>query len=203
MQKIEDIVFKSGCVRIMACIPSPRRHLQRWIERRQYVRVGSTVYPAAGVGHVLKSTSEDNPASMVELVRYMKTKPSSATADTKGPKILSLVKDSEINATTGAGAGRGESGSTVGETTVQGFVPREALTRGGGGLMVSDEMFADHGRDYDVDSASGGKESVGAGYSSAPPPPVGASDRHHLPPMWRANPPIPEAAGEDLPEEAS
>lgn len=187
LQKIEDIVFKSGCVRIMSCIPSTRKLMQKWVERRNYVRVGSTLYPAAGVGHVLKTVSDNSP-SKVELVRFMKTKPSTSVADTKNAKIYTLNQTSETS-TAGASSSANEHAPM---TSTQGSVPVSALKRGGGGLVVSDEQFADHGCDYDVDSTSGGKEpatKVVAG---------GGSDRHHLPPAWRATQPIPEAYDEDM-----
>jgi hypothetical protein len=228
LQKIEDLVFKKGCVRIMCCIPSPRLIMQRWVVRRNYISVGSTIYPAAGVGHVLKSnfSDEENPAR-VELIRYMKTKPSAgAAADTKDPKILSLVPDSTANThgVAAVAAVLSNSNAYAATTTTKGSIPRSSITQGVERLRVSQQQFEDHGSDYDVDSASDSKgknESNGSDAAVVPQhtnmnylgagaatTALGASatssghtggsgDRRHLPPAWRANPPIYE---EDMAE---
>ncbi len=89
LQKAEDLMYAEGCCRVMVCVPSTRVSMLRWIERRNYVRLGSTRYPAGGIGHVLKEGLD------VDLVQYIKTSASllgcDSGADNKVSKVYSIV----------------------------------------------------------------------------------------------------------------
>ncbi len=87
LSKVEDIIFNKPpfCCRSMVCIPSTRVSLLKWVERRGYSRVGSMPYPAAALGHTLKS-------SEVELIQFIKSGPSLLSADSSADDKLPTVK---------------------------------------------------------------------------------------------------------------
>lgn len=51
LKRVESNMFKAGCVRSMACIPSVRATLEEWFEHRGYKLAGMTAYPAAAADH--------------------------------------------------------------------------------------------------------------------------------------------------------
>lgn len=90
LKKAEEKMFKDfNCVRVMVCIPSPRVSMLKWVERRNYVKLGASPYPFNALGHA--STSKNK----VELVQFIKTKASMLNsnddADGKYGKVLALV----------------------------------------------------------------------------------------------------------------
>lgn len=101
--KVEDLMFNKGnCCRAMVCLPSARVELLAWVQRRNYLLVGSSSYPARSIGQVLKDNRSD-----VELVRLIKSKPSlhskNNIADDKEKKVFALattVKQGRSIATT-------------------------------------------------------------------------------------------------------
>jgi GNAT superfamily N-acetyltransferase len=92
LNKVEDILFnKSKCCRAMVCLPSTKEKLLAWVQRKNYIRVGSTSYPAQSIGHILKPDID-----AVELVQFIKCRPllhsENDTADDKEKKILALAQ---------------------------------------------------------------------------------------------------------------
>jgi GNAT superfamily N-acetyltransferase len=69
LERAETTMFSGGCCLAMVCIPSTRTSAMDWIERRGYTEGGCQVYPASGIGHVLKEDISD-----VQLVRFVKRK---------------------------------------------------------------------------------------------------------------------------------
>lgn len=71
LERAEANIFKEGCCKVMVCIPSTRTSAMDWAERRGYTEAGYSLYPAAGLGHTLKKSTEE-----VQLVRFVKSKDS-------------------------------------------------------------------------------------------------------------------------------
>ena len=98
LSKVEQEMKRLGCCKSMACVPSCRKSVMEWIDRRNYVDVGSIPYPA-GIGHTLRPGFSDT-----ELVRFVKdllaqTAANSQTiTDANLPKKLAYpeVKSSEL-----------------------------------------------------------------------------------------------------------
>lgn len=112
LDKVEDIMFnKSKCCRAMICLPSTRTNLLAWVQRKNYVSVGSTPYPAKSIGHILKPDID-----AVELVQFIKCKTSlhsgDDTADDKEKKILALAEPNH-DASTSQVSGEVESPSEL------------------------------------------------------------------------------------------
>lgn len=55
LKRVESNMFKAGCVRSMACIPSVRTTLEEWFEHRGYKLAGVTAYPAAAADHDVRA----------------------------------------------------------------------------------------------------------------------------------------------------
>lgn len=53
LHHVERLMFEAGCCRALACIPSSRESIFRWIERRGYDIVGERPYPCEALGHKL------------------------------------------------------------------------------------------------------------------------------------------------------
>ena len=85
-------MFRLGCCRIMACIPSTRESVCRWLERKDFLKAGASPYPK--IGHFL--TKQD-----VELVILLKPLEDhnfegvSLKADTKMKPIIKLRQHEE------------------------------------------------------------------------------------------------------------
>jgi len=67
LYKVEKAMFKAGCVRSMACVPSSRQSMMDWLIRRGYVNAGGMPYPFIGLGHILREGKEDE-----QLLRFLK-----------------------------------------------------------------------------------------------------------------------------------
>mmetsp|Transcript_14544 Transcript_14544/g.24152 ORF Transcript_14544/g.24152 Transcript_14544/m.24152 type:complete len:332 (+) Transcript_14544:201-1196(+) len=53
LKKVEDLMTKAGCCRIMTCIPDARLHLIHWLLDRGYSDVNTMPYPSKPAGHTL------------------------------------------------------------------------------------------------------------------------------------------------------
>ena len=56
--KVEDLLSKAGCCRVLACLPDTRRRLLDWLLRRDYQAVSTATYPAEAPGHSLLPTKQ-------------------------------------------------------------------------------------------------------------------------------------------------
>lgn len=88
LAKVENDMRKLHCVRMMFSVPSPRKTVCSWLERRNFVLAGSIPYPDA-IGHsllsadvkldiMLRAISSTNPL-LCALEADSKTPPSSGT----------------------------------------------------------------------------------------------------------------------------
>lgn len=84
LSKTEEIAFQAKCCRVMACIPSKRSSMVSWIERRNYVKVGSCNYPFNGLNQESLVAEEST-----KLFQFVKLNPSFE------------VKESTVNANNG------------------------------------------------------------------------------------------------------
>lgn len=82
LERVEQMIFSSSCSKIMICVPSCRLSIVEWMQRRGYDAYGEVKYPAAGVRHVLKDSSQD-----VVLVRFLKDKDKSHTPSSTGAVV--------------------------------------------------------------------------------------------------------------------
>lgn len=53
LRKLEDVLIKEGCCRIMTCIPETRVSLIEWLLDRQYTDIKTVPYPVEATGHRL------------------------------------------------------------------------------------------------------------------------------------------------------
>lgn len=53
LQKTEQTMYKTGCVRSMTCTSSTRKRVATWLARRGYRLAGTSPYPAEAMGHTL------------------------------------------------------------------------------------------------------------------------------------------------------
>ena len=169
-------MFKDyNCVRVMICIPSSRVSMLKWVERRNYVKLGASSYPFNALGHTPSTSAK------VELVQFIKTKASllnsNDDADGKYGKILSLVKAPATNE------------HSVPSTTV---VSETAETFAGDSVSISNTTSnIGHGRFQTNEEkkksqsplvpASTSGSDVGVGKDRAVPP----AGNPRLPPLWR------------------
>lgn len=70
LERVEGLIYKSGCIKAMVCVPSTRTSMMDWIERRGYEEAGCTAYPATGLNHAIKEGITD-----LQLVCFVKQKP--------------------------------------------------------------------------------------------------------------------------------
>lgn len=68
LERIENVMRKANCCRIMLCIVETRQSMIDWIQRRKYERYGSVCYPTNHLGHQLKNNMEN-----IELIRFIKS----------------------------------------------------------------------------------------------------------------------------------
>lgn len=56
---MEELVFQlHNCVRVLVSIPSPRKSIINWLDRRGYLKVGEIPYPFQQLNHVPLSREE-------------------------------------------------------------------------------------------------------------------------------------------------
>ena len=70
LRRVEAFMMQSGCCRVMACIPSPRKSMAEWLERKKYLLAGTSPYPARAVGHEV--LEEKHNGEELKLLMYIK-----------------------------------------------------------------------------------------------------------------------------------
>lgn len=75
LKKTELSMHQKGCVRCMACCPSPRKSMSVWLKHRGYAYLGSSLYPFQQLGHVIapkmRRKGEDKDSAVVEEPVYL------------------------------------------------------------------------------------------------------------------------------------
>jgi GNAT superfamily N-acetyltransferase len=166
LKKAEALMYKTGCVRCLVCIPSVRKSLSEWLQHRGYQMAGLTAYPASATEQTVRPEFDLDDGEegkrgrlrSLRLMHYMKKLEDvapTAEADSKGRR-----KASSKTSTEGAGV---EEGETVFDSVVQ-------LT---GDLRIA--------KTPEVSAAT----AVMEGEGSVQKPPEVVPGKMHLPPHWR------------------
>jgi len=94
LQKTEQVMFKAGCVRSMACTSSTRKRVATWLARRGYRLAGTSPYPAEAMGHVLLSQfrSEKESESETAAPPAPAAPAAPAAAPAPAPAVIGLMQ---------------------------------------------------------------------------------------------------------------
>ena len=93
LHRMELQMSQAGCVRSMACIPSPRKDVLAWLERRGYRAAGSSPYPAEAIGHELSPGVQEADVRLQVLVKPLSGASEIADGKTAKQTVLALASE--------------------------------------------------------------------------------------------------------------